>query len=86
MQISERWHLDRMNRLGVDDLFDPYSNILVGADYISELAEKHGDVALVLDVYNGNSKAFYNNDNGIISSYAKWILERSNFLEREHGK
>lgn len=86
MQISERWHMDRMNRLGVDDLFDPYSNILVGADYISELAEKHGDVALVLDIYNGNSKAFCNNDNGIISSYAKWILERSEELEREHGK
>lgn len=86
LQISERWHLDRMERLGVDDLFDPYSNILVGADYLMELAEKHGDVALTLDVYNGNSKAFYNNENGIISSYAKGILERSEELERERGK
>jgi hypothetical protein len=86
MQIFQKYHLERMERLGVTDLLDPYSNILVGADYISELAEKHGDVALVLDIYNGNSKAFYNNDNGIISSYAKWILERSEELEREHGK
>lgn len=86
MQISKRWHLDRMERLGVDDLFDPYSNILVGADYISELAEKHGDVALVLMVYHGESKAFENDRNGIISSYAKGILERSEELEREHRK
>lgn len=45
-----------MERLGVDDLFDPYSNILVGADYLMELAEKHGDVALVLSIYHGESK------------------------------
>ena len=86
MQIFQKYHLERMERLGVTDLLDPYSNILVGADYISELAERYGDVALTLDVYNGNSKAFYNNNNGIISSYAKWILERSEELEREHGK
>lgn len=86
LQISERWHLDRMERLGVDDLFDPYSNILVGADYLMELAEKHGDVALVLSIYHGESKAFENHENGIISSYAKGILERSEELERERGK
>lgn len=86
LQISERWHLDRMERLGVDDLFDPYSNILVGADYLMELAEKHGDVALVLSIYHGESKAFENHNNGIISAYAKGILERSEELERERGK
>ena len=86
MQISERWHLDRMERLGVTDLYDPYSNILVGADYLMELAEKHEDVALVLSIYHGESKAFENSRKGIISSYAKWILERSEELERERGK
>lgn len=86
LQIDEKWHKERMERLGVDDLYDPYSNILVGADYLMELAEKHGDVALTLDVYHGDSKAFENNKNGIISNYAKKILERSEFLERENGK
>lgn len=86
LQISKRWHLDRMERLGVDDLFDPYSNILVGSDYIMELADRYGDVALVLSVYHGESRAFENYENGIISGYAKGILERSEELEREHGK
>lgn len=37
MQVSEKWHTDRMERLGVTDLYDPYSNILVGTDYLAEL-------------------------------------------------
>ena len=86
LQISERWHLDRMERLGVDDLFDPYSNILVGADYLMELADKYGDVALVLMVFHGEKDALEKNEQGIISDYSKGILERSEFLERERGK
>lgn len=86
MQINKRWHKERMERLGVDDLYDSYSNILVGADYLMELAEKHGDVALVLSLYHGEKDAFEKNEKGIISNYAKKILERSEFLEREHGK
>lgn len=38
MQINQRYHKDRMKPLMVDDLYDPYSNILVGADYIMEFA------------------------------------------------
>lgn len=71
MQINERYHKDRMKHLMVTDLYDPYSNILVGADYIMELADRYGDVALVLSVYHGESKAFENHENGIISSYAE---------------
>ena len=86
MQINERYHKDRMKHLMVDDLYDPYSNILVGADYIMELADKYGDVALVLMVFHGEKDALEKNEQGIISNYAKEILERSEFLEREHGK
>lgn len=86
MQINEKWHKNRMKHLMVDDLFDQYSNILVGADYIMELADKYGDVALVLMVFHGEKDALENNEQGIISDYAKEILERSEFLEREHGK
>ncbi len=86
MQINQRWHKDRMKKLAVTDLYDEYSNILIGADYLMELAEKHGDVGLVLMVYHGESKAFENYEKGILSSYATKILERSEFLEREHGK
>lgn len=38
MQISEKHHKERMEALGVTDLTDPRSNILVGTDYLMELA------------------------------------------------
>ena len=85
MQISEKWHKDRMERLGVDDLKDPYDNILVGVDYLSELAAKY-EVGLALMIYNGDSRAESLWNSGQMSDYAKWILERSAELERLHGK
>ena len=86
MQVSEKWHMDRMKRLGVKDIYDPYGNILVATDYLMELAEKYEDIGLVLDVYNGNSKAMQNAENGILSEYAAKILYRAEMLERIHGK
>lgn len=41
MQIQPRWHKDRMERLGVTDLTDPYSNFRVGCDFLSELLSKY---------------------------------------------
>lgn len=86
MQISERWHRERMERLGVTDLFDPYDNILVGVDYMAELFEKYEDDGMVLMVYNGDSRAKDLQATGNLSEYAEWILTRSAELEREHGK
>ena len=86
MQVSERWHKDRMEKLGVADIYDEYGNILVATDYLMELADEYEDIGYVLDTYNGNSKADYNYENGILSYYAEKILERSAELERIHGK
>lgn len=86
MQISVKWHSDRMERLGVTDIFDKRSNILVGADYLSELFEKYGDVAIVLMTYHGEKNVVEKAENGNISKYAEGILERSEELERLHGK
>jgi soluble lytic murein transglycosylase-like protein len=86
MQISERWHRERMKRLGVTDLFDPYDNILVGVDYMAELFEKYEDPGTVLMVYHGEKNAIEKASSGGISGYADWILTRSAELEREHGK
>lgn len=86
MQVSGKWHRDRMERLCVKDIYDPYGNILVATDYLMELADKYEDIGLVLDIYNGNSKAMQNAENGILSEYAAKILYRAEMLERIHGK
>lgn len=87
MQIYVKYHLERIERLGVKNIFDIRGNILVGVDYLSELFEKYGDPAMTLMVYNGDSSAWtYWHSDGNISKYAEKILKRSEDLERLHGK
>lgn len=83
MQISDRWHKDRMERLEVTDIYDVDGNIHVGADYLAELFEKYEDVGIVLMVYHGEKNVV---NKGKLSSYADWILTRSVELERMNGK
>lgn len=83
MQISDRWHKERMKRLGVTDIYDPDGNIHVGADYLSELFEKYCDVGIALMVYHGEKNADTKTE---LSDYADWILTRSAELERMNGK
>ena len=76
-----------MERLGVTDLYDIESNVNVAADYLLELFEKNEDIYLVLMIYNmGNEKAEQLYEQGIYSKYAVSITERSEELERIHGK
>lgn len=87
MQISEKWHKDRMKRLGVTNIYDTSGNILVATDYLYELFEKYEDVGMVLMVYNGDSDAVdYMNGKAELSKYATDILERSAELEKIHQK
>lgn len=86
MQIYEKYHRDRMERLGVTDLYDPYSNILVGTDYIMELADRYGDLPMVLMVYNGSSDATERWECGDFTNYANNIMIRAEELERVHNK
>lgn len=87
MQVSDRWHYDRMERLGVTSIFDERGNILVAADYLRELFDTYGDDdPLVLDYYNGNSHADENAENGIISDYAGKVLTIARLLEDANGK
>ena len=86
MQIADRWHMDRMERLRVTDIYDVDGNIHVGADYLAELFEEYGEVVTVLMVYHGEKNAVARSENGEISSYADWILTRSAELERWNGK
>lgn len=85
MQINVSSHKERMKRLGVTDIYDIYGNVHVGADYLAELFDEYEDVAVVLTIYHGEknvSRAMKGN----YSSYVKDILEKSEYLERLHGK
>ncbi len=87
MQVSTKWHKDRMKRLGVTDLKNIRQNMTVAVDYLSELEETYEDIGVVLMIYNGDSSAddvmCYGSD---ISTYADEILSISAELERENGK
>lgn len=55
MQIQERWHKERMKRLGVTNLYDSEQNITVGCDVLSELLNKYGNYEDALSVYNSGN-------------------------------
>ena len=88
MQIIPKWNRERMKRLGVTNLYDPYQNILCGTDLIAELAEKYGDPYLVLMCYNEGEYggAIKRYESGNYSDYAVSIMERAAELENAHGK
>lgn len=84
MQVQQRWHKDRMERVGVTDLTDPYSNFLVGCDYLAELIEKERGLEWALHAYNGGpSYANKMAKAGKISQYAKDVLNYMNILKNE---
>lgn len=87
MQVAGRWHQERMERLGVRDLYDPAGNMRVAADYLAELFEKFEDAGMVLMVYNGDSSAWgYQRTGDGLSDYASSVLKKAAELERAHGK
>lgn len=52
MQVKEKYQAERMARLGITDLRDPYSNFLCGIDLLNELWQKYSDWHVVLIIYN----------------------------------
>lgn len=77
MQVSSKWQAERAKRLGVTNLMDPYSNILVGVDLLAyTLKETGGDYAWTLMIYNeGHQSAYQKHTQGIVSSYARTIMQ-----------
>lgn len=77
MQIQERWHHERMERLGVTDLTNPYQNFRVGCDYLAEMIEEFGTVEKGLIGYNtGETKARALFRDGVSSTkYSREVLE-----------
>ena len=85
-QVSEKWHKDRMEKLGITDIYDPEGNIRLCADFLDELHAEYEDIGLVLMVYSGKSDAVEIAERGELTYYAEWILERSAEIEKAHGK
>lgn len=54
MQVQKKWHVARMERLGVTDLYDPAGNFRVGCDYLAELLGKYPK-AQALTFYNSGT-------------------------------
>lgn len=71
MQVQPKWHKDRMARLGVTDLLDPYSNFLVGCDFLAELLAKY-DLPNALTYYNSGSPGY--------NQYARDVINYMNDL------
>jgi soluble lytic murein transglycosylase-like protein len=86
MQIKQSCHKERMKKLGVTNLLDIDSNVLVASDYLSELFEQYEDVGTVLMIYHGEKNAIKKGESGKLSEYASEILETSRYLEVKHGK
>lgn len=86
MQINMQYHKDRMERLGVFDIFDKRGNILLAADYLMELFREYGDLGTVLMLYNGSSDALERGKTAQYTEYAQKIMKRSEQLERLHQK
>lgn len=86
MQIYEECHRDRMERLNVTDLTNPYQNVLVGIDYLSELIERYGTIQDALAAYNYGEQGAKQHlwKNGIyVYEYNQTIMSRMKEIEEE---
>ena len=80
MQVWPKWHQDRMDKLGANDLLDPYQNVTVGMDYLFELLDEGKGLEWALAAYNqGPDEA----DLGLGFGYAAEVLTiKENLKER----
>ena len=78
MQVNRIIHADRARKLEVTNLFDPWSNVLTGVDYFSDLMTQYdNDEEKALVAYNCGHYT------GNVTSYATKILNRSYELANE---
>lgn len=85
MQVQPKWHHDRMDKHGANDLLDPYQNVTVGMDYLFELLDEGKGLEWALAAYNqGPDEA----DLGLGFGYAAEVMTiKENLEERmiEHA-
>lgn len=82
MQIQEKWHWDRMERLGITDLLEPKGNFRVGCDFLAELYAKYNDWNMALTVYNMGHNPGYITDyaKDVMENYAHWQEVVNNYI------
>ena len=82
MQIQQRWHWSRMERLAETDLLDPKGNFRVGCDFLSELYGKYNDWSVALTVYNmGHNPGFVTDyAKEVMRNYARWQELLENYI------
>ena len=89
MQIYEKWHTDRMQKLNCTDLMNPYQNVKVGIDFLSYLLKKYGTVQDALAAYNYGERGAREHlwNNGVyVYSYNTAIMQRMKEIEEVVGK
>lgn len=89
LQVNIEVHADRIAKYGYteEDMYKPYPNITVAADYIAELYETYEDGVIALSIYSGNWRSVDKyKEYGYIPDYVDDVLTRSEQLERLHEK
>lgn len=81
MQLSTKWHSHRAKTLGVENLYDPYGNVLTGCDLLSELLESYSLEMALMTYHGGYSYAQKHQEAGTIDQYTKDILSYTRQLE-----
>ncbi len=78
MQISRIHTAHLRQTLGIEDLFDPYQNVMAGITMIADYVHRYGDYHMALMCYNcGEAGARARFAQGIYSTpYSRWIVRR----------
>lgn len=84
MQVQPRWNSERIERLGVTDLLDPYQNVSVGIDLLAELLDKHdGNTEKALIEYNAgapNAYKYWFNQGEYSNEYSQKVTDLARLL------
>lgn len=89
MQVIERYHEERMERLGVTDIENPFQNVRVGVDLLAELKKQFGSINKALTAYNFGVSGAYEHvwDKGLAScEYSRNVMAVSERIRKELGQ
>lgn len=82
MQIQPRWNGERMEKLGITNLYNPYNNITVGVDILREKIQAGNGMEWALTAYNGgNARADRYLKNGTTCEYAEKVLRKADEIQ-----